>query len=212
MSRETKYTAIILKKQPLNEADEIITFFTREAGKIRALAKSVKLSKSKLQNALQSLFLVNLTLAGKGSLPKIIGVQPVKIFAELRQNSDCIMRAYYACELVLKFMPDGQKNLKLFEFLSDFLTHLNSADPNLDSALAKFKAGFLSAIGLSPLFHQDLLNQPNNLKLCKRLESAHFNDLANQPTFLGLNDLQKFLSNFIVQHLERPVNSESFVV
>ena len=53
MSRETKLTGIILKKQPLNESDEIITFYTKENGKIRALAKSVKSSKSKLQQKIQ---------------------------------------------------------------------------------------------------------------------------------------------------------------
>ena len=47
--REIKHTGIILKKQPLGEADELITLFTKEQGKVRVLAKSVKSAKSKLQ-------------------------------------------------------------------------------------------------------------------------------------------------------------------
>ena len=46
--REQHYSAIILKKQPYREGDEIITLFTKEGGKIRCLAKSVKSPKSKL--------------------------------------------------------------------------------------------------------------------------------------------------------------------
>jgi DNA repair protein RecO (recombination protein O) len=79
MSRENTYAALVLKKQPLNEADELITVFTKEIGKLRVLAKSVKFAKSKLQYSLQSLFLVNLTVTG-GGLPKIIGVEVVNLF------------------------------------------------------------------------------------------------------------------------------------
>ncbi len=210
MSREANYQAIILKKQPFGEADEIITFFTREAGKVRGLAKSVKLAKSKLQNSLQALFLVNLSLAGSGFLPKIISAEPKKTFSRLRRDLSLVKRAFYASEVVLKFTPDGQKNGKLFDLLLNFLDHLENNGRNLEFALAKFKAGFLSAAGFGVSFHQDLKNQQQKLKQCGVLESRAFSELEGS----GLGDigpLQKFLSDFIVYHLEREVKSESFL-
>lgn len=210
MSREQKYTAIILKKQAFNEADEIITFFTREAGKVRALAKSVKLPKAKLQNALQSLFLVHLTLAGQGRLPKIISAEPKKTFSRLRHNLNSLKRAFYASELVLKFTPDGQKNEKLFVLLLELLNFLDADNQNIDLALAKFKAGFLSSAGLSATAHDDLKDRAEQLNLTLALEACSFADL-NLKTWSDIAPLQKFLSDFIVYHLEREVKSEAFL-
>lgn len=150
MSREQKYTAIILKKQPFKEGDEIITLFTEEQGKLRALAKSVKLSKSKLQQKLQSLFLVEI-IVSHGQLPKIIGVEPVEVFPTLRENLTAMKMAFYCVELVLKFTADEHKNQQLFDLLADFLRFLNatSDEKTLGLGLTKFKLEILSASGFS---------------------------------------------------------------
>ena len=211
MSREANYQAIILKKQAYGEADEIITFFSREAGKVRALAKSVKLAKARLQNALQALFWVDLVLAGKGEhLPKIIFAEPRKTFSRLRHDLNSLKRAFYASELVLKFTPDGQRNEQLFDLLLDFLKYLEAEGTDLESALAKFKAGFLSAVGLSATAHQTLESHTDQLNLALALEACSFTDL-NLKTWSNIAPLQKFLSDFIVYHLEREVKSEAFL-
>lgn len=210
MSREISYTAIILKKQAFNEADEIITFFSREAGKVRGLAKSVKLIKSKLQNSLQNLILAEVVLAGRGHLPKIIGAQARETFRHMRQNLELMKHAFYASELVLRFTPDGQKNAELFDLFLDFLFFLNANPAKAGLALAKFKAGFLSAAGFSATAHQSLQSQAGQLRLCNELEACAFNRLE-EKSWSNLEPLQKFLSEFIVYHLEREVKSEAFL-
>ena len=149
MSREQNYTGIILKKQALGESDEIVTFYTKEQGKIRALAKSVKSSKSKLQQRLQALFLVNFTLTSS-KLPKIIFVEPLSVFMNLRENLPGIKAAFVACELVLKFAPDEQKNVPLFQALVDFFEFLNGEVGSAQTSLGliKFKLAVLEASGL----------------------------------------------------------------
>ena len=210
MARELNFTAIILKKQPLGEADEIITFFTRESVKIRGLAKSVKLAKSKLQNSLQTLFLVDLSVAGSGNLPKIIRAQPEETFPNLRENLFLIKQAFYVSELVLKFTPDGQKNEKLFDLLLEFLKFLQTNNGSLELALAKFKTDFLSAIGFAAIYHQDLAKLQPQLKQCMELEKTSFRNIGSRD-FGEIAPLQKFLSDFIVNHLEREVRSEKFL-
>ncbi|MBI3231986.1 MAG: DNA repair protein RecO [Candidatus Doudnabacteria bacterium] len=211
MSGNQKYTAIILKKQAFGEADEIITFFTRESGKVRGLAKSVKLSKSKLQNSLQCLFVVNLTLAGRGQLPKVIAAEVTESFFSLRLKLEVLKHAFYANELALKFTADGQKNEKLFDLLLGFLKFLETNGRNLELALAKFKTDFLSASGWSASYHQGLARQPKHLDLCLSLENASFNEIGNRKNFGEVAALQKFLSEFIAYHLEREVKSEKFL-
>jgi len=234
MSRETKCRAIILKKQPFNEGDEIITFYTLELGKIRCLAKSVKQSKSKLQQKLQSLFIVDLSFT-HGKLPKIISVEPVKVFSRMRENLESLKRAFYAQELVLKFTPDGQKNEPLFYLLEFFLEFLNSKNPEpvLDLALAKFKLEILRVLGLGikssagdnqPIFFSaskggfSRQSSADNLKalpevygLFLELKDLGFTNLDKVKNTGGEKDLQNFLSQFIEYQLERKIKSEKYL-
>lgn len=237
MSREQKYTAIILKKQPFKEGDEIITLFTKERGKLRALAKSVKSAKSKLQQKLQQLFLVELTLTA-GSLPKIIAAEPVKVFAGLRQNLEASKTAFYAAELVMKFTPDEHKSEALFGILHAFLEFLDSA-PQADllaEGLAKFKITILEASGFgihSPknvgpkekIFFSrfkggfslqksgDALEvSRNTYENFSKLNSIAFPNLAETNINLqNLAELQHLLSGFIEYHLERRIKSEKYL-
>ena len=155
MSREAVYHGIILKKQPLGDADEIITFFTQEAGKVRGVAKSVKLAKSKLQNALQGLFYVRLVLAqgsrsGSSAMHKVIRSEVLDTFMSLRGSLSATQAGLFAAEAVYKATPDEHKNTKLFKLLLDFLQSLNrlpDAGPAVYGLLAKFEIGLLENLG-----------------------------------------------------------------
>lgn len=151
MSRESKLTAIVVKKQPYGEGDEIITFYTKERGKLRGLAKSSRFSKSKLQYSLQTLFLVNLTLSGSG-LPKVIGAESVTTFPNIRQSLEAAQVAFYGLELLLKFTPDEQKNEALFELYLELFAFINAhalESKLLNLALAKFRIELLERMGLA---------------------------------------------------------------
>ena len=235
MSREQKYTAIILKKQPFNEGDEIITFYTKENGKVRGLAKSIKSSKSKFQQRLQTLFLVNIILAG-GKFPKIISVETVEVFLSLRENLAAIKIAFYALEVLLKSTADEEKNEFLFNLLVELFNFLNTnADENiLDLGLAKFKIKVLDELGLSIRRPENFTTQklffspvrggfftdrtgdavslsPSVIYLFEFTKQKSFNQLASAGQSEGLNELQELLSNFISYQLERKLKSEVYL-
>ena len=236
MSREQKYTAIILKKQSYKEGDEIITIFTKEGGKIRCLAKGVKKSLSKLQQRLQTLFLVDITLAG-GDMPKIIHVEPLKVFSKMRDNLTASKTAFYALELVLKFTADEQKNETLFNLLEQFLEFLNSesSDELLSLGLAKFKIEVLAASGLevsslpakpagdkvffspgkggfsSQRFADALPVSAQSYAMFLYLKQTGFEALKIAPETNQTNELQSLLSLFIEYQLERKIKSEKYL-
>ncbi|MCL5775345.1 MAG: DNA repair protein RecO [Patescibacteria group bacterium] len=138
MAREAIYHAVILKKQPFGDADEIITFFTLEAGKVRGLAKSVKLQKSKLQNVLQGLFYVRVVLAqgsgrGGAALRKIIRCEALETFMPLRENLEATKAGLFAAETVYKATPDEQKNPQMFRDLLEYLRVLSKFSGQRDS-------------------------------------------------------------------------------
>lgn len=151
MPRENIYNAIILKKSPYGEGDEILTLFTESAGKVRALAKSVKFQKSKLQYSLQACFLVKVTLTSS-PLPKLIGAEVLNAFPAIRENLEAAKMAFYALETALKGTPDEQPNGHLYYTLCEFFTFLDLCKTHGDlllTGLAKFKIEFLDALGLS---------------------------------------------------------------
>jgi DNA repair protein RecO len=237
MSRETSYIAIILKKQQFGEGDEIITLYTQEIGKLRVLAKSSKLSKSKLQHALQTLFLTKITIVGNKNLAKVINAEVIETFSNIRESLEAAKMSFYAVELALKFTPDEQKNEDLFFLLRIFLNFLNSNKDNLQMlawGMAKFKIDFLKAIGLAihvpeqisqaekigfsnnrgsfVLLEQGIDSMPVNPQVLKQflaLRNLKFAELGTDFLTIGDNsELQHLLFGFISYQLEREIRSE----
>ena len=143
-----KLTGIILKKQNYREADQILTVWTRESGKIRCLAKALRLPKSKLSFACQDLSEVELDLVGK-NLPTLIGAKPLRQFKSLREDLKKTAIGFYAVELMLKMTADEHPNLEAFNLLSDFLHNLDELDyaAQYDQLLDLFCLNLLDALG-----------------------------------------------------------------
>ncbi len=211
MHQETNYTAIVLKKQPINEADEIITVYSLEGGKIRALAKSVKLPKSKLQNILQSGFEVKLELVQGKNLKTIIGGQVLNAFRGFREDLEKFKNASVALEMLLKLTPDEQPNGEVYENLKIFFMALEQPI-NVVPALLKYKIIFLKALGLNPLKDQYLLARKNLLLIAQHLEVAEYGQWSNLDNNHLVLDLQTWLTTFISYNLDREIKSDKFVV
>jgi DNA repair protein RecO (recombination protein O) len=233
MSREKKYTAFILKKQAFGEADEIITLFTEELGKIRVMAKSSKISKSKLQHALQPMFLCAVTVAGQSQLPKIIHAEVISHFALVRSNNRIVEVWFGIAELLLKATPDGQKNLALFQAVTECLNFLNQ--DNLPENLIilvdlKFRMLACQSLGfgmqipkpaLGLVFNPDRgfcasVESPTGIpvslglvSLANNLAEHSFAEL-NMLDSLEASGLKVLLSEFVEHQLEREMKVEKF--
>jgi len=123
-----KLTGIILKKNNYREADQILTVWTRQAGKIRVMGKSLRLPKSKLAANLTELTLIEFEVAGRKNLPTVISAECINHFKNLRQDLMKMASAFYSAELMLKMTADEHPNEQAFNLMTDFLTHLNQVD------------------------------------------------------------------------------------
>lgn len=81
-----RYSAIILKKREVGETDRLYTFYTREAGKVQALAKGVRKSEAKLASALETFSEVDLMVVRTRGIGKVAGAVMEESFAALRQD------------------------------------------------------------------------------------------------------------------------------
>jgi len=232
MPSEQKHLSIILKKQPLNEGDELISIYTEHSGKLRVMAKSLKFSKSRLQHALQTLFLTEVSLAGKSSIPTVIGAEVVNAFPRIRENLESAKISFYAIELTLKFTPDSEPNNELFLLLKSFLEFLNQTEDEVVKlvGLARFKIHFLQALGLGIQIPDDQHNAVafsnsrggfvtsgaaidavpvSTAAYAQFLDYSHSTEWPTQPC--GVAELQQLLSGFLAYQLERDIRSESFL-
>ncbi len=150
-SREFSFTALVLKKQLLGEADEIVTLFSKDQGKIRSVSKSSKLSTSKLQYSLQPLFLSEVSLAGRGNLPKLIHANTTKVFSKVLESQNKIAIWFVVVELVVRILPDELSNPDLFNETIEFLEFLDDTNVGKETAelgLLRYKIKALKAVGL----------------------------------------------------------------
>src|SRR5665213_380175 len=103
--------AVVLKKNVFAEGSEVVTLYSRDEGKVRAVARSVKSSKSKLSFGLQDLFLSDVEVSvsrRSGSMGTVTGVKPVNTFMHMRESDVAVHLALFATELLLKATPDHE--------------------------------------------------------------------------------------------------------
>jgi DNA repair protein RecO (recombination protein O) len=120
-----KLTGVILKKQNYKEADQILTLWTSELGKVRVLAKSVRLPKSKLVYNLNELAVVDIEIIGHKNLPTVISANCRNNYKNLREDLIKMGSAFYAAELMLKMTADENPNEAAYGLFLGFLNELN---------------------------------------------------------------------------------------
>jgi len=153
--RVYKTEAIVLKRTNLGEADSIITFYTPNLGKIRAIAKGVRRPKSKLGGHLDLLTQSSLLLAQGQNLDVITQCQTIESFLPLRSDLWRTSCAIYVVELVDQFTAEEVENYPIYRLLQTALLRLCEAQSN-ELVLRYFELQLLSHLGYQPELHQCL--------------------------------------------------------
>ena len=130
--------AIVLKTIDYGESDQIVTFYTREYGKIKGIAKGARRSKKRFVNALEpfSCSEINFSRHNPDHLDFIDGCDVSCHFPGIRSNLEKTLAASYLIELVDQFTPENKKSEGSFKLLHDFLVLLEKRA--LSEALLRF--------------------------------------------------------------------------
>jgi len=157
MSRPRVYKTegIVLKRTNLGEADCIITLYTPDIGKVRAVAKGARKPKSKLGGHLDLLTQSSLLLARGQNLDIITQSQTIQSFLQLKRDLKAISCALYLAELVDQFTPEQAENYPLYRLLQANLLRLCEGG-NRDVQLRQFELQLLSHLGYQPELYQCL--------------------------------------------------------
>lgn len=208
-----KLSGIILKKQNYKETDQFITIWTPEAGKIRILARGVRLPKSKLAYSLQDLSYINFETVG--NIHTIISAQVIKNFKGIRSNLAKIAPAIYASEVMLKTTADEQSNPEAFRHFLEFL-HVLDKEQNLEIinvVLNSFVLKLLDCLGFSAQYAEYNFKVSSDLNsVIQKLRKTEFEELGADeiPENLVFN-LKSTLNQILEFILERELKSENFL-
>lgn len=141
--------AIIIKRTKLGEADRILTLYTPDLGKLKAVAKGTRRPKSKLGGHVELLTHSLLMLARGRNLDIITQAQTINSFSPLKDDLERISRGLYVSELVDSFTAERIENRRLFNLLLETLHQLSQAK-NGELALRYFELHLLDHLGYRP--------------------------------------------------------------
>lgn len=142
-----KCNGVVIKTQDYKENDKLVWIFTEELGKITAIAKGAKRSKSKfLASTLPLCYGEYLLFKGKS----LFNLQEGKInksFQGLLDNLDKLTYSTYICELIDIALLEGESNKLLFKEFVTTLYLLNTDAIEYETLIRSFELKLLKATG-----------------------------------------------------------------
>lgn len=146
-----KATAIVLRTIEFSETSLVVTLFTREFGKIEALAKGARRLKGPFESALDLLALCRIVFLHKSSdaLDLVTEAKLLRRFRPTGQNLPGLYAAYCVAELLNALTDDDDPHPELFDLADQTLVELASGEP-VAKWLVRFELGALRLLGHAP--------------------------------------------------------------
>jgi DNA repair protein RecO (recombination protein O) len=109
---------IVLRTHKLGEADRIVSILTRQHGKVRAVAKGVRKTKSRFGARLEPpTHLQLLFYEGRGDLDIVTQAETIDHFRAIRDDLDRLTRAVSMLEAADQLGLEGEANPALYQML-----------------------------------------------------------------------------------------------
>ena len=123
--------AIVLRTYKLGEADRIVVLLTRGRGKVRAVAKGVRKTRSKFGARLEPTSHIAVQLYEGRELDIVTQADSLDHFRAIREDLDRITRAVSMLETTDQLAQEGEVNPRLFQMLLGALRTLAGSDSPL---------------------------------------------------------------------------------
>jgi DNA repair protein RecO (recombination protein O) len=150
-----KTSALVIRSVDFSETSRVVTFFTRDFGKVGALAKGGRRIKGPFSGALDLLCVCRIVLIRKHSesLDLVTEAELDKAYCSgpgPQRNSLQVLHAgYYVAELLLELTHDNDPHPALFDAAVETLRSLESGD-TVRLVLRRFELSILRETGHAP--------------------------------------------------------------
>jgi len=147
--RRRTVDAVILRLWDVGEADRMLSIYSREEGKGRALAKGVRRPRSRRAGHLQPLSHTRLLLAHARSAPIVAQAEAVETFPSLREDVTRYAHAAHVAELVERLVWEGEHYPGLHAALLETLRAV-AQEAHPDWPVRHFELRLLHWVGFRP--------------------------------------------------------------
>ncbi len=146
-----KTEGFVIRTQDYGEGNKILTVFTKEMGKIGMMAQGARKTKSRFaavsQPFIQALFFFHMGSSGLATLSQADLMQS---FPKMRGDLYKTAYASYISELTDRLSDERQKNMGLYQLLSESFNHMESGKDS--EVIARiFEVKILSLFGHRPI-------------------------------------------------------------
>ena len=147
--RSFRAEAVVLRHSDWGEADRLLSLFTRQLGKVRAIAKGARKPRSRKAGHLEPFTHVSLQLARGRDLYIVTQAETLDAYLPLREDLLLLGYASYVLELLDRFTYDGDENPALYNLLTATLSRLTApGDPRL--VVRYYEIRLLDFLGYRP--------------------------------------------------------------
>jgi DNA repair protein RecO (recombination protein O) len=232
-----KDEGIVLKTIKLGEADRIVTLFLRGHGKVRAVAKGIRKTKSRFGGRLEPFTQVQLLIYRGRNLDTITAADIMTSFDSVRTDYERLASAAAIAELVEKISPDRERAISVYELLLAALGAL--AKDGGRSVVPAFAVKLLSVSGYHPQLQacagcgsshglvafsaalggvaceacrrEDRGAAPMSPELLAVLSRLFVSDFGHRADAGAVIEITHLLRAYAEYHLERPLRSIGFL-
>jgi DNA repair protein RecO (recombination protein O) len=154
--RSYRTEAVVLRSMRLGEADRVLHLYTLERGRVGAVAKGVRRTKSRFGARLEPLSHVELMLhRGGGELHTVTGVDLLSSHRTAREDGRRLGVGLVGLEAMLRLFPEQEANERAFMALTRFLDALDEQEvgdgpPSRDPLALSFQLKLLWLSGYLP--------------------------------------------------------------
>lgn len=156
MPGSLKTEAVVLRSMRFGEADRILHLYTPHRGRIGAIAKGVRRTKSRFGGRLEPFFRLQMVLyEGRSELLTVTSAETVHGYRNLRESGPSLDSAARACDAVTRLFDTPEPHPGVFALLCNELALLDAGGIGADSHATHanqlaFRLKLLLAAGLAP--------------------------------------------------------------
>ena len=136
--------AYVLHTRDYRESSQLVDLFSRDFGRLRAVAKGARGKRKSGGHQLQAFTPLSLSWRGKGDLKNLTAVEASGNSAALQ--GEMLYIGLYLNELLVRLLPEYVPHETLFDHYSDLITQL-STSPDPEPLLRRFELLLLDEIG-----------------------------------------------------------------
>ena len=155
MMQQFRTKAIILGRTNYAEADRIISFLTPDHGKVKAIAKGVRKTKSKLAGGIEFFSISDISfIPGRREISTVVSTRLIKHYGRIVKDLDRTNLAFMLIKRLDKVTEEAPE-AAYFDLLESAFEALDDFDINLQLIETWFNAQLLRLAGHTPDLRTD---------------------------------------------------------